>query len=88
MRRLLADTTESLAGLGGFDLLDNLTLTVLEDERRFNGASTAVIRDHFKQWAATMERQEQGPSLESQQPRYPGSQRYRYCIQVTQEILD
>lgn len=31
MRRLLADTTESLEDMAGPDLLDNLALTVFDD---------------------------------------------------------
>ena len=68
----------------GLDLLDNLALTVFDDPSKFNIATTAVIRDHFKPWAATMEQEEQGPFSDPKQIRSPGSQRYRYCIQVTQ----
>ena len=85
MRRLLADITESL---GDADLLDNLALTVFDDPKKFDGATTAVVRDHFKQWAATAEQEEQGPEFDPEQIKIPGSQRYRYCIQITQEMLE
>jgi hypothetical protein len=45
MRRLLADTTE----LGGPNLLDNIALTVFDDPQKFDSATTAVVRDYFKQ---------------------------------------
>lgn len=83
MRRLLADTEETLEGDGGLDLLDNLALTVFEDSRSFDGAATAVVWDHFNRWAATAVQQEQGTG-----PGLFGSQRYRYCIQATQDVLD
>ncbi|KAJ5457225.1 hypothetical protein N7530_012499 [Penicillium desertorum] len=80
MRRLLANTEETLEGEGGLDLLDNLAVTVFEDSS-FDGAATAVVRNHFKRWAATAAQQEQGIG--------PGmSERYLYCIQVTQDVLD
>ncbi|CAG7943021.1 unnamed protein product [Penicillium salamii] len=80
MRRLLANTEETLEGSGGLDLLDNLAVTVFQDSS-FDGATAAVVRDHFKRWAATAAQQEQGTG--------PGfSERYLYCIQVTQDVLD
>lgn len=88
MRRLLANTTELLEGGAGLDLLDNLALTVFDDPSKFDNATTAVVRNHFKQWAATMEQEEQGPISDPKKIRIPGSQRYRYCIQVTQQALE
>lgn len=88
MRRLLANTTEYLEEEEGLDLLDNLALTVFDDPSKFNNASTSVVRDHFKQWAATMEEEEQGLVSRPKHLRIPRSQRYRYCIQVTQEALE
>lgn len=85
MRRLLANTEETLEGEGGLDLLDNLALTVFEDAGTFDGATTAMVRDHFNRWAATAVQQEHGPWLG---PGPVRSQRYRYCIQVTQDVLD
>lgn len=88
MRRLLADTTESLENMAGPDLLDNLALTVFDDPQKFDSASTAVIRDHFKRWASTAEQEEQGTELDPNRVRIQESQRYRYCIQITQEMLE
>jgi hypothetical protein len=47
MRRLLANTEETLEGEGGLNLLDNQAVTVFKDSS-FDGAATTVIRDHFK----------------------------------------
>jgi hypothetical protein len=88
MRRLLANTTDMLEYDAGLDLLDHLALTVFDNPNKFDNATTAMVRDHFKQWAATMEEEEQGPISRPKHLRIPGSQRYRYCIQVTQEALE
>jgi hypothetical protein len=49
MRYLLANTTESLEAIAGPNSPDNLALTVFDDPQKFDGATTAVVRDHFKQ---------------------------------------
>ncbi|KAF7163908.1 hypothetical protein CNMCM6106_000680 [Aspergillus hiratsukae] len=65
----------------GLDMLERLTLTVFDDQSTFDGATTSFVREHFKKWAATAPQEEQGTG--------PGNaQRYRYCIQVTDESLD
>ncbi|KAJ5947139.1 hypothetical protein N7466_000154 [Penicillium verhagenii] len=86
MRRLVADTTESLCP----DLFDNMALTVFDDPTKFDGATTAVIRDHFKQWVVTAEQEERSPEFDPERIKIDvyGAQRYRYCIQVTQEMLE
>ncbi|GIJ86743.1 hypothetical protein Asppvi_005638 [Aspergillus pseudoviridinutans] len=84
MRRLLANTKDTLEGCCGLDLLDNLTLTVIEDSGSLDGATTAVIRKHFQQWVAAAEQEE--PDTPS--PRVQLSQRYRYCLQITQDVMD
>jgi len=64
----------------GSDLLERLRLTVFEDRSKFDGASTAAIREHFKQWAENAPQEEQGTG--------PGdSHRYRYCVYVDDEAL-
>jgi hypothetical protein len=66
----------------GLDMMDSLSITVFEDRSILDGASTSVVvREHFKQWAATAPQQEQGtgPAL---------SQRYRYCVQVDAVALE
>jgi hypothetical protein len=75
MERLRYQTRDSLEAYNGLDMMDSLSMTVFEDQSVFDGASTTIVREHFKQWAATAPQQEQGtgPAL---------SQRYRYCVQV------
>ncbi|KAJ5449863.1 uncharacterized protein N7458_006312, partial [Penicillium daleae] len=53
MCRLLTNTKDTLEDEGGLDLLNNLALTVIEDPGKLDGATTAVIRPHFKQWVVT-----------------------------------
>jgi hypothetical protein len=75
MERLRDTVRSALETYNGLDMMDSLSITVFEDRPILDGASTSVIREHFKQWAVTASRQEQGtgPAL---------SQRYRYCVQV------
>jgi hypothetical protein len=75
MERLRYQTRHRLELCSGVDMMDRLSITVFEDQSLLDGASTSIVREHFKQWAATAPQQEQGtgPAL---------SQRYRYCVQV------
>ncbi|KAI9823659.1 MAG: hypothetical protein M1826_007677 [Phylliscum demangeonii] len=75
MDRLRLEIRQRLESSNGLDMMDRLQLTVVEDRSTWDGASTALVREHFKQWAATAPQQEQGTG--------PGlSQRYRYCVQM------
>lgn len=84
MRRLLVNTKDTLESEDGLDLLDNLALTVIEDSGSLDGATTAVIRHHFQQWVATAVQQEP----DTTNPGLLWSQRYMYCLQITQDVLD
>ncbi|KFY80503.1 hypothetical protein V499_00681 [Pseudogymnoascus sp. VKM F-103] len=65
------------------DIMDSLSLTIIQDQSIFDDASTSFVREHFKQWAATAPEEEQGEGIG------PGlSQRYRYCIQVDDYALE
>ena len=81
MARLRHQIRETLQVYNGLDMMDSMNITVFEDQSLLDGASTSVVRDHFKQWAATAPQQEQGagPAL---------SQRYRYCVQVDTVALE
>jgi len=81
MERLRDQIRRTLEIYNGLDMMDSLSITVFEDRSILDGASTSVVREHFKQWAATAPQQEQGtgPAL---------SQRYRYCVQVDAEALE
>lgn len=69
----------------GLDLLDNFAPTVFEDPS-FERATTAVLRDHFREWAATAIHREQGV------PRgvelHTRSGRYRFFVMVDQDALE
>ena len=81
MERLRYRIREVLEIYNGLDMIDSLSMTVIEDRSILDGASTSIVREHFKQWASTAPQQEQGtgPAL---------SQRYRYCVQVDDEALE
>ncbi|OBT50175.1 hypothetical protein VE04_10171 [Pseudogymnoascus sp. 24MN13] len=65
------------------DMMDSLSLTIIEDRSTFDDASTSFVREHFKQWVATAPNLEQGEGIGPGQ-----SQRYRYCIQVDDGALE
>jgi hypothetical protein len=67
----------------GVDMMDSLSLTVIEDRSVLEGASSKVVREHFTEWAVTAPQQEQGAGAGPEQ-----SQRYRYCIQVDRQSLE
>ena len=81
MDRLRYQIQRGLQTYNGLDMMDSLSITVIEDRSLLDDASTSVVREHFKQWAATAPQQEQGTG--------PGlSQRYRYCVQVDADALE
>ena len=66
----------------GRDILDLFTLTVTDD-RELDGASTATVREHFRQWCITAPQSEQQQSTTGGSEIRPGqSPRYRFAIQV------
>ena len=81
MERLRGRIRSTLEIYNGLDMMDSLSITVFEDRSILDNASTSVVREHFKQWAATAPQQEQGtgPTL---------SQRYRFCVQVDAVALE
>ncbi|KAB8212537.1 hypothetical protein BDV34DRAFT_184162 [Aspergillus parasiticus] len=83
MTRLLSHVTEYLEFYNGLDLLDSFAPTVFEDQS-FDGATTTLLRRHFKEWAATAPQVEQG----NDRSRFPQSGRYRFFIMVDQEALE
>jgi hypothetical protein len=81
MERLRYHIRHTLKVYNGLDMMNSLSITVIEDRSILDDASTSVVREHFKQWAATAPQQEQGAG--------PGlSQRYRYCVQVDADALE
>jgi hypothetical protein len=67
-------------------LLEKLDITVLEDPSS-EDASTATIRDHFKEWCETAPQREQGASCPPPS-RASKAWRYNFCIQVNSYALE
>lgn len=87
--RLRYRIQEALEMYNGLDMMDRLALTVIEDKLVLDDASTAVVREHFKQWTATALEQEQGAvTAEGVSPVPSLAQRYRYCILVDEGSLE
>jgi hypothetical protein len=84
MHQYLNPVKTSLERNNGLDILDRFGPTVFED-RRFDGATSAAIRDHFNQWVATAPQQEQGIPAEVALATPPG--RYKFCLMVDEESL-
>lgn len=86
MTRLYDSVKEQLNYYNGLDLLDSFAPTVIEDPA-FTGATTAVLREHFKQWAPDAFQRE-NPDLPLDSLPALGSGRYRFFIMVDQESLE
>jgi hypothetical protein len=75
----------------GRDILDLFKLTVFSDQAQFDGADTAAIRAHFKQWAETAWSEEQKldkSGLDTWPPlQMTQNPRYHFCIQVDEVSL-
>jgi hypothetical protein len=70
------------------DVLEMFTLTVVEDAEQLDGASTATIRQWFREWRETAPQLEQQAGDEdSREIRAGFSPRYRYAIQVDVDAL-
>lgn len=85
MRRLLFHVNHTLEYADGLDLLDYFKPTVMDDKRRFDGVSPAIVRDYFNQWARTACETEQGMPFDCASQGM--SARYRLCIMVDEEAL-
>jgi hypothetical protein len=83
MAHFLRPVLEYLEYYKGLDLLGKFAPTVLEN-RSFEGATVAVLRDHFNQWAMTALREEQG----FQNGHRGGAGRYKFFVVVNQEALE
>ena len=72
----------------GRDVLELFTLTVIEDREQLDGASTAAIRERFREWCTTAPQSEQQEEVGARGGIIRGrSPRYRYAIQVDAESL-
>ncbi|KAJ5139228.1 uncharacterized protein N7515_004076 [Penicillium bovifimosum] len=66
-------------------MLDSFRPVVMEDARRFDGATPDQIRDAFKEWARVACETEHGVPYKRAELAY--SARYRLCIMVDEEAL-
>jgi hypothetical protein len=82
LKRLRFRMEEVFDIYNGRDILELMTLTVIEDREHLDGASTATIRERFRQWCTTapQSEQQQGDAASEIGPKF--SPRYRYAIQV------
>lgn len=89
MRRLRIRTTETMEHYNGLDVLARMSWTIFDDRELFDGADTATIRRHFRDWAETAIQTEQYDPAEPNKVIHTGpsdsvcfSPRYKYCVQV------
>ncbi|SMY27337.1 unnamed protein product [Zymoseptoria tritici ST99CH_1A5] len=83
LRTFRSELEFDLEFLGGLDILDSNPFTVLEDRDLFDGASAAVVRDHFNAWALAAPEREQGTGAGG----WGGSPRYNFCVQIDERCL-
>lgn len=89
MERLRYRIRQTLEFYNGLDLIDSLSLTVIEDREKLDDVEASVVREHFKTWAETALQREQGAQAHMQSEFQAWeSQRYLYCIQVDAEVLE
>ena len=60
LRRFLRRVRKTLAYYDGLDVWDSFAPMVMEDKTQFDGATSPLIRDAFKEWAVTACETEQG----------------------------
>ncbi|KAI6856915.1 hypothetical protein KC338_g8259 [Hortaea werneckii] len=94
--RLNETIRNSMRFWNGLELLepDRFRLTLFDDERRLDGASAQVVRQHFRDWRLNAVHQEQGSQKEiearggsSDFLDFKKSVRYRFCIQIDEAAL-
>jgi len=81
LKRLRLRMEEAFDFDNGRDILDLFTLTVIEDRENLDGASTAAIRERFRQWCTTAKSEQHGGVIGAERA-VTRSPRYRYAIQV------
>jgi hypothetical protein len=90
MQRIHDSLGPSIKTSDGQDLLnERFKLTVMEDEDKFDGASTSTVRQHFRDWCVHAVNEEQRSNDEIERRRqepvpWCGSLavRYRFCLQI------
>lgn len=94
LRRLRCSMETTFDRCNGRDILDAFTLTVFSDPALFDGADTAFVRAHFRQWAESTFRVEQQPQLQGggwadgpDEVTMHRSPRYHFCVLVDEPAL-
>jgi len=82
LKRLRLRMEKAFDIFNGQNILDLFTLTVIGDREHLDGASTAAIRERFRQWCTTAPQSEQQHGAVGAERRLMRSPRYRYAIQV------
>lgn len=82
MTRFLGAVPDYLEFYSGLDLLHTFAPTVLED-LSFQGATFAILREHFNQWAKASLKEAQGVA----ENYYARTSRYRLFIIYSRTIL-
>ncbi|OJI98294.1 hypothetical protein ASPVEDRAFT_25186 [Aspergillus versicolor CBS 583.65] len=87
MARIYGAVKEYLEYSNGMDILDSFAPTVVQDWAAFEGATTAVVREHFVNTWVLGVFPEENPDLDIDIPRNAESGRYRFFIMVDEESL-
>ncbi|KAK4166887.1 hypothetical protein QBC43DRAFT_376851 [Cladorrhinum sp. PSN259] len=102
VRRIEAEVRSGMDLFNGHDLLQEgrFRLTVIEDAATLDGASTGVVRGHFREWCARMVREEQGSEEEVRSRQQQQQQelkvllrdgglpvRYEFCVQIDEDSM-
>ncbi|RMZ89596.1 hypothetical protein DV736_g3180, partial [Chaetothyriales sp. CBS 134916] len=87
LKRLRIRMEEEFDRFHGRDILELFTLTVIEDREHIDGASTAAIQEHFRQWRMTAPQSEQQQDNTASEVGPGLSPRYRYAIEVDTAAL-
>lgn len=87
LQKLNEETREEFEEHNGLDVLEQKANTIMDDAAQFDGMSSLDIREHCKKWVADNYAREQGrPPADSIFP-YGGAPRYRYAVQIDEEVL-
>lgn len=86
LRRLRYHMEKSFDRCNGRDILDRFKWTVFSDPALFDGADTAAVRAHSREWSETALRSERVRETEWPVEGIPPS-RYQFCVQVDEDSL-
>lgn len=87
MARIYGAVKEYLELCNGIDMLHSFAPTVIQDRAAFEGATTAVVREHFVNTWVPGVFPEENPDLDIDILRNAEAGRYRFFIMVDEESL-